>query len=236
MSGDGPRAAPHRDGAAAVLGLTGASLGVLAGLIELTAGPSIRDWVGNKQDTTRLGLTTLLLSLVALASAGWLRRSGGRGAGRVAAALGLLIPAVVCFTTVGRLWYLPGALLLASGVLVLAGTGRAQFSAAFTEERWRIGLLCCCGAYLVFLGATALGIGGALGIAGGALVWAVAPLARRSRPLAWAALLAGTLPFAAVTWWSVITPLIALLAIALGAGVIRHARPAAAVRPQGVLA
>ena len=43
-------------------------------------------------------------------------------------------------------------------------------------------------------------------------------------------LLAGALPFAATTWWSVITPLIAVLAILIGAGVIRDAGPPARVR------
>lgn len=231
--------APSRDGRgrggwrsdrrAGQLALAGASMGVLAGLLELTIGPSVLDWVGNKQDTTRLGLTTAILSAVALVAAATLRRPRGRVAGRrVAIALALVIPALVCFTTVGRLWYLPGALLLAAGALVLAGTRRREFAAAFDERHWRVGLLVACGACYVFLGATALGVTGVLGILGGALIWAAARTARRSPRVAYALLLGGAMPFAAATWWSVITPVIAVLTIVIGRGVIRHADPARA--------
>lgn len=90
-----PHARPQADRLAARLALAGASLGVMAGLVELTIGPSIRDWVGDKQDTTRLGLTTIVLSAVALAAAGavW-RAHDGLVRRRVAVALALLLPAV----------------------------------------------------------------------------------------------------------------------------------------------
>lgn len=212
-----------RDRIAAGLAAAGAGLGVLAGLVELTVGPSIREWVGNKQDTTRLGLTTTLLAVIAAFAAAALRRPGGAaGARRIAVTLGLAIPALLCFTTVGRLWYLPGLLLLAAAVLLLAGTTRAELAAAFTERHWRVALLAACGASYVLLGATAIGGAGALGIVGGVLLWAVPAAARRSRATAYGVLLAGALPFAAVTWWSVVTPLIAMLAIWFGGTVIRH--------------
>lgn len=205
-------------------------MGVVAGLVELTVGPSIRDWVGDKQDTTRLGLTTTVLSAMALTAATALHRPRDGIAGRrVAIALGLLIPALICFTTVGRLWYLPGALLTAAGALVLAGTPRQEFAPAFDSRHWRLGLLVVCGAYYVFLGATALGFAGVLGILGGLLIWAAARAAPRSPPMiAYALLLGGALPFAAATWWSVITPLIAVLTVVIGRGVIRNAGSAAA--------
>ncbi len=138
------------------------------------------------------------------------------------------MPALICFTTLGRLWYLPGALLLAAGALVLAGTRRQEFAAALDARPWRIGLLVVCGAYYGFLGATALGLAGVLGILGGVLIWAAARAAPRTPRAAYALLLGGALPFAAATWWSVITPLIAVLTVVIGRGVIRHAGPAAA--------
>jgi hypothetical protein len=55
--------------------LAGALLGIAAGLVELTTGPSIRSWVGDKQDTTRLGITTTLLALIALTAPLYLRRT-----------------------------------------------------------------------------------------------------------------------------------------------------------------
>ena len=221
------RASGHErraDRVAGWLALIGSGLGVLAGLIELTIGPDIRDWVGDKQDTTRLGLTTIALSLVALGAALALRRPRGRtGAGRVAVSLGLLVPGLVCFSTVGRLWYLPGALLVVAGALILTGTRRGELAAAISERRWRVGLLAGLGACYVFLGATALGAAGALGIAGGLLLWCVAAIAARSRRAAYAVLLAGAVPFAVATWWSVVTPVVAILAIAIGIAVIRDA-------------
>jgi hypothetical protein len=228
------RARPRRgvDRLAARLALAGASLGVLVGLLELTIGPSIRDWVGNKQDTTRLGLTTTVLSAVALAAgvAVW-RAHDGVVARRVAVGLGLLMPALICFTTVGQLWYLPGPLLLTAGALVLAGTRRQEFAAALDERHWRVGLLLACGAYYVFLGATALGVIGVLGILGGVCIWAAARAAPQTPRAAYCFLLAGALPFALATWWSAVTPLIAVLAVILGHGVIRHAGRAAHATP-----
>lgn len=215
----------RRDTLAARLALFGAGLGVLAGLVELIAGAAIRDWVGNKQDTTRLGLTTTLLALIAAAAATRLQRpAGATGARRVAAIFGLALPAVLCFTTVGRLWYLPGVLLLVAGALLLSGTRRDEFAAAITEEHWRVAMLAVCGAYYIGLGATALGGAGALGIIGGALLWGVPAAAKRSRPAAYAVLFAAAVPFAALTWWSVVTPLIAALAIWFGHTVIRRRR------------
>jgi hypothetical protein len=106
---------------AAIIGIAGAALGIVAGLIELTAGPSIRSWVGNKQDTTGLGLATIALSGIALAAALALRRWPRPPVPwRVVIVTGLLWPGVLCFTTVGRLWYLPGALLVASGLVAAA--------------------------------------------------------------------------------------------------------------------
>lgn len=222
------RVAASGDRLAGRLALAGASLGVLAGLLELSIGPSIRDWVGDKQDTTRLGLTTAVLSAVALLAAAQLtqprRVTSGR---RVAIALALVIPALICFTTAGRLWYLPGTLLLAAGTLVVASTRRQELAAGLNAEHWRMGLLVVCGGYYIFLGATALGLVGALGILGGALIWAAARIAPRSPRVAYALLLGGALPFAAATWWSVITPVVAVVTVAVGFAVIHHAEPTA---------
>lgn len=213
----------RRDRIAARLAAIGAGLALAAGLVELIAGPSIREWVGGKQDTTRLGLTTTALAVIAaLAAAAIWSPGGAPGARRIAVILGLMLPALVCFTTVGRLWYLPGLLLLASSAMLLSGTRRDEFAAAFTEEHWRVALLGTCGAYYVVLGATALGGAGALGILGGVLLWAVPAVARRSHRAAYTTLLAGALPFALVTWWSVVVPLIALLALWFGRTVIRQ--------------
>jgi hypothetical protein len=66
-----------------------------------------------------------------------------------------------------------------------------------------------------------VGVTGLLGIVGGALIWAAARFAPRSPRVAYLLLLAGALPFAAATWWSVVTTIVAVLAVVLGLGVIR---------------
>lgn len=100
------------------VGLAGAALGLIAGLLELTIGPSIRSWVGDKSDTTGLGITTIVLSLIALAAAVHaLRHPAASVAGRLLIGAALLVPAGICFTTVGSLWYVPGPLLVAAGAL-----------------------------------------------------------------------------------------------------------------------
>ena len=95
------RVRSRRDRIGGRLAVVGACLGVLAGVLEVTLGPSIRASVGDKLDTTRLGWMTIVLSSVALVTAAtWTRRPGHR----VAVAAGLLVPGLICFTTVGVLW------------------------------------------------------------------------------------------------------------------------------------
>jgi hypothetical protein len=215
------------------LGILGGALGLLAGLVELAAGPSIRSWVGNKEDTTRLGLLTLLLAAIALAAALGLARRPRSAPRRAVLVAGMLLPALICFTTVGRLWYVPGALLVGAAVLAAAGLrGRLGEIAAAAEANWTAVLTAVLGAFYVVLGATALGLAGTLGIAGGLLVVAlVAARGRVPRRAAPALLLLAALPFAALTWWSVATPLIGLLILVIGIPAIARRELTGAVQP-----
>jgi hypothetical protein len=208
----------RRADVAVALGTAGAALGAIAGLAQLFVGPDIREWVGDKQDTTRLGLTTLLLSLVALAAVAFLRRRPeARGTARLLAAAGIMIPAALCFTTAGRLWYVPGALLIVAGLLVLSELRDGGVVRRSLARHWLAGLTVVVALYYVFLGAVALGPVGALGILGGLLiVLAVVTAARGSAILGATLLVLGALPFALLTWWSVVTPLIAALALVIG--------------------
>jgi hypothetical protein len=210
---------PTRERIAASLGIVGATLGLVAGLVELTAGPSIRSWVGNKQDTTRLGLVTLVLAAIALGAALALaRRPDASAPRRLAFAAALLLPGLICFTTVGRLWYLPGALLVAAGLLVAADRrDELKEVTAAAARNWTAILTVALACFYVALGATALGVAGVLGILGGVLVLGL--VAMRDKlpvPLTVVLLLLAALPFAALTWWSVATPLIAILLLVLG--------------------
>ena len=206
--------------AAALAGTIGASLGLAAGLAELTVGPSIRSWVGSKADTTRLGLATLVLAGLALVAAlALLRRPRASAPTRLALAAGLLIPGLICFTTVGRLWSVPGVLLVGAGIVTLVDVRKERSEVATTLGRnWTAVLSVVLGAFYVFLGATALGIAGILGIAGGLLVIGlVATQGKLSLPISLPLLVLAALPFAVLTWWSVATPLIAILLLAFGA-------------------
>jgi hypothetical protein len=205
------------------IGAAGATLGVVVGLVELTVGPSIRSWVGDKQDTTRLGLATLLLAALALVASLSLRRTGSSPPARLAAAIVLLVPGLICFTTVGRLWYLPGALLVAAGAAALADLRKdTKTVRAALDRNWATILTAVLALFYVFLGATALGLAGVLGIVGG--VAALAALALRMRlphVVGLVILTVATLPFALLTWWSVAVPVIGSLLIAIGSAALR---------------
>jgi hypothetical protein len=207
---------------AAALGTLGAGLGLLAGVVELTAGPSIRSWVGNKEDTTRLGLATVLLAAVALLAAVVLRRAAASPTMRFAAAVGLVAPGLICFTTVGRVWYLPGAILVAAGVLALADLRQEAHTVRTTLNRnWTAILAAVLALFYVFLGATALGFAGLVGILGGLAVLGLLALhTKLSRPFGLALLMFATLPFALLTWWSLATPLIGVLVLATGSAAL----------------
>ena len=92
-------------------------------MVQLVAGDVIPEWTGDKNDWVLLGLATIGLSLVAAVCFWYLRRRGLPLWGRVALVLVYLAAVIVCFTTVGRLWYVPGPVLLAA--LVLELTSRA---------------------------------------------------------------------------------------------------------------
>jgi hypothetical protein len=101
------------------LGVTGSVLGALAGLIELTVGAQIRPWIGNKENPAVLGVVTLLLSGMAFGAIFFARNvEAPTNDGKLAIFLGVLLPAMICFTTVGRLWYLPGLLLTVAALLL----------------------------------------------------------------------------------------------------------------------
>ena len=100
---------------------------------------------------------------------------------------------------------------------------------AAAARSWTTILVVPLGCLYVFLGATALGLPGLLGIVGGILVLAAAAgHGRTPRRCRTPFLFVAVAPFAVLTWWSVVTPLIALLAIAIGSPAI--SRLAAAPR------
>jgi len=81
----------------------------------------------------------------------------------------------------------------------------------------------------LWIGADAHGWDRALGLAGGVLVIAAVAVARRSGPAAYALLVLGALPLAIVTWWSIATPVLAIVVLLLGWIAVRHLRAPRAV-------
>ncbi len=97
------------------IGIVGSLLGIVAGLIELSIGDQILPWIGNKENPVLLGFITLFLSTMAFISVNATRNLDTPSNDRkLTIFLGVLLPTVICFTTVGWLWYIPGFLLLLS--------------------------------------------------------------------------------------------------------------------------
>jgi hypothetical protein len=85
----------------------------------------------------------------------------------------------------------------------------------------------------LYTGADAHGLGRLLAFLGGTLILAAVAAAARSRLLAWFLLLAGALPVAVATWWSIVTLLLALLALLFGWLVIRRPPASRPIRLSG---
>jgi hypothetical protein len=212
---------PRRLRAAAALGVLGGSLGVLAGGVQTGYGTDIPAWTGDKASPVALGLLTILLSGIAVLCAVTLRRQAPPAVGsRVAAAVGLAVPGGLCFSTVGRLWYLPGVLLLAATVFTIASTDLRQTRQVIASN-WMRGLITALGAFELLMAVSAGPvITIAVGVVGG-LALAASPWVPAAR-LRLLLLLVGALPFAILTWWSLVTPALAVLAISIGLTSPRH--------------
>ncbi|WP_353651338.1 hypothetical protein ABLG96_10875 [Nakamurella sp. A5-74] len=206
---------------AAVLGVAGGVLGILAGLVQLSFGSRIGTWGGQKTDPVGLGLLTMMLGAVAVASA--LVLVGGRRRSptlpsperRAGVSAGLGIPALLCFTTVGSLWYLPGIVLLTATVLIVLAGDRHALRAAIASD-WLSALLTLLGAFVLMMALTAAPVTTIVGVIGGLVVMTGAWLPVR-RPVRMLLVAAGTLPFAVLTWWTLLTPALAVLALVVAA-------------------
>jgi hypothetical protein len=199
---------------ATLLGLTGALIGVAAGLTQATVGDQIPQWTGAKQSPLALGLLTVALSLLAGLAAVRQRGPGLSAGARAACALGLAGPGLLCLTTVGRLWYLPAVLLLAAGALTIGS--RRDMAATLTAHWWRI-LLGALGGCQLLMSAGAAPASMVVGALGGTALVAAAWLDPQPRWRSWALVAIGTIPFAALTWVSVVPLLLTAEAFAIAA-------------------
>lgn len=89
-------------------------------------------------------------------------------------------------------------------------------SLAALSRRWAELLVSVLAGIYLFLGLAARGPLGLSAVLGAGAMGAGLWQAPRSRPLATALLVAGTVPFAVAAWWSVAAPLAGTLALAIG--------------------
>ena len=119
---------------AARLGGAGAVAGFAAGLVQLTVGSSIPEWTGAKSSSGALGLLTMGLSLLAGFAALRQRDVDLTTGLRTAYAAMIFATALLCFTTVGWLWWwLPAPLLFAGGSLTI---DNARNSVRAIRDNW----------------------------------------------------------------------------------------------------
>jgi hypothetical protein len=195
------------------LGLAGAGRGIVAGVVQGMVGTRIPEWTGNKDSPVALGVLTVLLSLLAAGCALGLARVHRHAAGRrLALTAGLLVPAGLCFSTVGRLWWLPGPLLLLAAAIALALEPRRAY-AGLVRTHWLAGLLGVLGAAELLMAVSAPPVTAVVGIVGGLALMAAPWLATPSRTISWLLLAIGVLPFTALTYWAVVPALLAVLAL-----------------------
>lgn len=208
--------------AAAIFGLAGSVLGVVAGTVQATIGSSIPDWTGAKASPIPLGLLTIGLSVVA----GWValrRRNSGLSVwGRVACALGLIGPGLLCLSTVGRLWYPSALLMVAAGVMTIDSW--PDTARAFAEDWLRV-LLTALGGFEILMAAGAAPFLMVVGTAGGCALIAAAWLRAVPRGVLVGLVVAGTVPFAALAWTAIVPVLLAVVAMVVAIPVVHQAFP-----------
>ncbi len=211
----------------------GGSLGMFAGVVQATVGDRIPDWSGNKDSPVGLGLLTIALGASVLAIAARTRRVSTAPGPETLTAITLWLAAValLCSTTVGRLWAIPGALILAAAGFSFAACGWHSFRGVVAAN-WLRGLLGLLGVFEILMAISAASVTTVAAglVAGGGLI-AAAIISKPSRRTIVTVLVTATLPFVALTWWTIVTPLVSVVALAIALALTgRNVRSAGAGR------
>lgn len=197
---------------AAAMGALGGGLAALAGVTQILVGARIPEWSGAKDAPLVLGALTVVLGVIALGGARSLRGDRSAAPGRRAvAAAAMVVPAALILGTVGRLGYVPCALLMIAAVYAVRA-GPVNEVGEVVVAHWRAVLLSVLGAVEVLMAATAAPAVTLVAGAVGGLVVGVAAWVPGRRRVRVGLVVAGAVPFAALTWWSVVTPLLAVVA------------------------
>lgn len=215
-------AADRRHRSVAVLGLTGAALGIVAGALQATIGPQIPEWTGAKASSVALGLLTIGLSAVAGFAAVRQRDDGLSVWARLACALGMVGPGLLCLSTVGRLWFPSAVLLLVAAAMTIDSWRDSAMS--FAEDWLRV-LLTALGGFEILMAAGAAPVPMAVGAVGGIALIAAAWLRRAPRPVLVGLVVVGTVPFAVLAWTAVVPLLLVVTAFAVAVPVVRQSFP-----------
>ena len=87
---------------------------------------------------------------------------------------------------------------------------------ATVQRLWWVGLTGVLGLYYFAVGVTVGGVTGIVAILGAVLIGSALALRTNSKRAAVGLLLIGTLPLTILTWWSLIAPILAVLALICG--------------------
>lgn len=211
-------AATGRRRIGADIAVAGSALGILAGIVQATVGTDIPEWTGAKASPVALGMLTVALSALAGGAALTLRIPATPLGGRLAATAIVIVTALICFTTVGRLWLVPGPLLLAGAVL---SGENWKTAVVIVRHGWLRILLAALGACELLMAAGASFMPMIVGAIGGLSLIGAAWIASRSRLGAAGLMTLGTIPFALIAWTALVPLLVLIVAAALAAPVLR---------------
>lgn len=207
-------------------GLVAALLGAAAGGAEVLVGTA--SWLGQKNDPTMLGFVTILLAFViGTAALGWRRATTPLRV--VAVATGMLLPALLGLTTAGAAWLPAGAVAVVGGIAAMHQGGDVRSTPRALSEQWPAVLVGGLALIYLALGITARGLIGVSAVAGSLAIAGALMTRHRSRSVAALVLVIGTLPFGVLAWWSVVPPLTAILALAVGLPLVVGSRPHARI-------
>lgn len=190
---------------------------MVAGLAQITIGSHIPGWSGHKRNPVALGLLTIVLGATGLAAAQPLRASAAvRSEMLVAIGVWLAAVGVLCSTTVGRLWVIPGMLLLGAASVTFAMCGWNKVRSVVAAH-WLRGLLGVLGVFELLMAVSAAPARNIVaGLVAGSALIAAAVLSRPTRRMVVPVFVVATTPFALSTWWTIVTPLITVVALAIG--------------------
>jgi hypothetical protein len=191
--------------------LVGSALGIVAGAVQLMVGDDIASWTGNKASAAALGLLTVVLSSIAGLAVLRLRRTTNPPGTQLALVVLVAVIALVCFSSVGRLWFVPGPLLLIGAGLQLPGWNE---SVSVTRQNWPRVLLAALGAFELLMAAGATTVAAIIGLVGAGALIAAACLAGGNRRAVAGLLVLGTIPFA-VAAWTALVPVLMLVVVAV---------------------